>query len=71
MNRVSNRVVGWFKGVRAKIVQPLQNEKGATIVEILGYALLAVLAIVVLWGLISGWIPKFFDSITGKLDNLS
>lgn len=66
-----------FMGVKKKVMNmgkkvltPLKNESGASIVEILGYALLAVLAIVVVWGLISGWIPTFFDYITGKLKDL-
>lgn len=57
-----------FMGVQKKVTSvgkkaftALKNESGASIVEILGYALLAVLAIVVVWGLISGWIPTFFD----------
>jgi Flp pilus assembly pilin Flp len=54
-----------------RLIYPVRNQSGATIVEILGYALIAVLAIVVIWGLIKGWIPTMFNSITGKLGNLS
>lgn len=82
MKKLLNKVVAWKNGVAGKLavrteavvlrlVRPLQNQHGATIVEILGYALLAVLAIVVVWGLIKGWLPTFWQSITGKLDNLS
>ncbi|MNW54160.1 hypothetical protein D3C74_317530 [compost metagenome] len=82
MKRFLNKVVAWKNGVVEKmnrrieslvlrLISPLQNQHGATIVEILGYALLAVLAIVVAWGLIKGWLPTFWQSITGKLDNLS
>ncbi|CAM3826411.1 MULTISPECIES: hypothetical protein [Paenibacillus] len=82
MKRFMNKVVTWKNGVAEKLVvrtetvvlrlaRPLQNQQGASIVEILGYALLAVLAIVVVWGLIKGWLPTFWQSITGKLDNLS
>lgn len=82
MKKLLNKVVTWKNGVSEKLVvraesvvlrlaRPLQNQQGATIVEILGYALVAVLAIVVVWGLIKGWLPTFWQSITGKLDNLS
>lgn len=54
-----------------RVVSPVQNQSGATITEILGYALIAVLAIVVIWGLIKGWIPTMWNNITGKLGNLS
>ncbi|MDY7989822.1 hypothetical protein UY286_05130 [Paenibacillus polymyxa] len=62
-----SKVQGIFKRLKA----PLQNQAGATIIEILGYALLAVLAIVLVWGLLSGWLPAFFNKITGKLDSMS
>ncbi|MGG1878808.1 hypothetical protein ABDI30_14710 [Paenibacillus cisolokensis] len=82
MKKLSNKVVAWKNGMAEKLayrietvtlrlIRPLQNQQGASIVEILGYALLAVLAIVVVWGLIKGWLPTFWQSITGKLDNLS
>ncbi|RAI89604.1 hypothetical protein DET54_11472 [Paenibacillus pabuli] len=82
MNNMVKKVAGWRHGVESKVayrmeavvlrlMRPLQNQQGASIVEILGYALLCVLAIVVVWGLIKGWLPTFFQSITGKLDNLS
>lgn len=82
MKNLSNKVVAWKNGMAEKLayrietvtlrlIRPLQNQQGASIVEILGYALLAVLAIVVVWGLIKGWLPTFWQSITGKLDNLS
>ncbi|WP_028592394.1 hypothetical protein [Paenibacillus massiliensis] len=59
------------QGVLKRLKAPLQNQAGATIIEILGYALLAVLAIVLVWGLLSGWLPNFFNKITGKLDSMS
>ncbi|GIO42294.1 hypothetical protein [Paenibacillus apis] len=82
MKKLLNRVVNWKNGwagklavrteaVVLRLARPLQNQNGATIVEILGYALIAVLAIVVVWGLIKGWLPTFWQSITGRLDNLS
>lgn len=82
MNNMVKKVAVWKHGVEAKVayrmevvvlrlVRPLQNQQGASIVEILGYALIAVLAIVVVWGLIKGWLPSFWQSITGRLDNLS
>jgi Flp pilus assembly pilin Flp len=82
MNNMVKKVAGWRHGLEAKVayrmegvvfrlMRPLQNQQGASIVEILGYALLCVLAIVVVWGLIKGWLPSFWQSITGRLDNLS
>lgn len=82
LNNMVKKVAGWRHGVEAKVayrmeaivlrlMRPLQNQQGATIFEILGYALLCVLVIVVAWGLIKGWLPTFFQSITGRLDNLS
>ncbi|GGH41036.1 hypothetical protein GCM10008014_00330 [Paenibacillus silvae] len=82
MNNMVKKVAVWRHGMESKVayrieviglrlLRPLQNQQGASIVEILGYALLCVLAIVLVWGLIKGWLPTFFQSITGKLDNLS
>ncbi|SEL30635.1 hypothetical protein [Paenibacillus sp. OK003] len=82
MKNIVKKIAGWRQGVEAKVayrmevfvlrlMRPLQNQQGASIVEILGYALLCVLAIVVVWGLIKGWLPSFWQSITGRLDNLS
>ncbi|MNI94423.1 hypothetical protein D3C73_1525250 [compost metagenome] len=54
-----------------KALMPIRNQEGATIIEILGYALVAVLGIVLIWGLIKGWLPKLFANISGKIDGLS
>ncbi|MBY9079580.1 hypothetical protein KIH86_08450 [Paenibacillus sp. HN-1] len=54
-----------------KALMPLRSQEGATVIEILGYALIAVLAIVLIWGLMKGWLPQLWSNITGKIDNLS
>ncbi|OUM86615.1 MAG: hypothetical protein BAA01_11440 [Bacillus thermozeamaize] len=54
-----------------RLIKPFQNEMGgASMVSVVGWALVAVLVIVLVWGLVSGWLPSFVNSIFARLENL-
>lgn len=71
MQRGKEKVMDKLAELMAKAMTPLRNQEGATIIEILGYALIAVLAIVLIWGLMKGWLPELWNNITGRINNLS
>lgn len=53
-----------------KLSRPLVNQSGLQIIEVVGLALIGVLAIVIVWGLVQGWLPTFINNIFSKLDTL-
>lgn len=71
VQRTKEKVQDKLAELTVKALVPLRNQEGATVIEILGYALIAVLAIVLIWGLMKGWLPQLWSNITGKIDNLS
>ncbi|MNN53443.1 hypothetical protein D3C81_1681990 [compost metagenome] len=71
VQRMKENVQDKLAELTVKALMPLRSQEGATVIEILGYALIAVLAIVLIWGLMKGWLPQLWSNITGKIDNLS
>ena len=49
-----------------------KDEKGLSgVVVAILLILIAVLAIVMIWGFLSGWLKELWDKITGQADSLS
>ena len=72
---LKNRTRSWLADKAARVMnrftQPLRNEMGgASMVSVVGWSLVGVLVIVLVWGLYSGWLPNFVNSIFARLENL-
>ena len=47
-----------------------KDEKGMEIVQVVLLILVGVLAIVLIWGLLQGWLVELWDRITGAADEI-
>ena len=71
MKKLKEMILKGVVSSQLRVKNGLQNQKGASMVEVLGYSALAITAVVILHGLITGWLPGFFqDKIMGRLETL-